>query len=381
MSAGAAGFALVSGDFVKTGGMDRANYALASYLARHGRPVHLVAHRADADLFGQGEVTLHRVPKPLNSYLLGEPLLALWGRRWAARVAAAGGRVVVNGGNCGWGDVNWVHYVHAAWPPRGTGGLSRRLKRQYAHRTAIVAERRSLRRARVVVANSERTRGVLLDRMGLPPERVHTVYYGTDPARFRPATADERLAARARMGWHDERPAVAFVGALGDLRKGLDTVLNAWQTLSRGDGWDARLVVAGAGPGLDRLRAGAADRGDSVEFLGFRRDVPDVLRACDALVSPTRYEAYGLNVHEALCCALPALVSRSAGVAERYPAELEGLLLPDPEDPTDLARRLLAWRDGRSRMAPAVAALSDRLRAWTWDDMAAEFLRIIEASG
>jgi glycosyltransferase involved in cell wall biosynthesis len=380
VSAEGAGFVLVSGDFVKTGGMDRANYALASYLARRGQPVHLIAHRADVDLFGQGKVTLHRVPKPLNSYLLGEPLLALSGLRWAARVAAAGGRVVVNGGNCAWGDVNWVHYVHAAWSPRGTGNVLRRLKRQYSHCSSLWGERQALRRARVVVANSERTRAVLLDRLALAPERVHTVYYGTDPARFRPATTVERAAARARLGWHDERPSVAFVGALGDLRKGLDTVLDAWRILSRGGGWDARLVVVGAGPGLDRFRAEAAGRGDSVEFLGFRRDVPDVLRGCDALVSPTRYEAYGLNVHEALCCGLPALVSLTAGVAERYPPDLVSLLLPDPEDSSDLARRLRSWRDDRGRLAPAVEALSDRLRATTWDDMAAEFLRIIEGA-
>ena len=48
MSASEAGFALVSGDFVKTGGMDRANYALASYLARQGRAVH-----ASSNWFGR----------------------------------------------------------------------------------------------------------------------------------------------------------------------------------------------------------------------------------------------------------------------------------------------------------------------------------------
>ena len=36
-------FLLVSNDFVTTGGMDRANHALAMYLARKGHPVHLVA--------------------------------------------------------------------------------------------------------------------------------------------------------------------------------------------------------------------------------------------------------------------------------------------------------------------------------------------------
>jgi glycosyltransferase involved in cell wall biosynthesis len=373
-------FALVSGDFVKTGGMDRANYALASYLARLGRSVHLVAHRADADLLGLGTVTHHRVPKPLNSYVLGEPFLDHTGRRWAARVTGQGGRVVVNGGNCVWGDVNWVHYVHAAWAPRSGGSFLRRAKRALTGRRWTAAERRALRRARVVVANSDQTRHALLDRLGLLPECVHTVYYGSDPTRFRPPTGPERDEARARLGWAGDRPVVAFVGALGDLRKGLDTVLAAWEILSKRPGWDAKLVVIGAGMSPAQAREESLRLGGAVEFLGFRRDMPDLLRGCDALVSPTRYEAYGLNVHEALCCGLPALVSRSAGVAERYPAELADLLIPDPDDATDLAGRLRAWRDDRHRLMAAVSALSARLRAETWDDMAARFLQVIGPS-
>jgi glycosyltransferase involved in cell wall biosynthesis len=289
----------------------------------------------------------------------------------------AGARVVVNGGNCDWGDINWVHYVHAAWSPPPSGGPLRRLQAAYARRAALAAERASVRRARVVVADSERTRRDVITLLDVPPERVHTVYYGTDPARFRPPTPAERAAARDRLGWDDDRPALAFVGALGDLRKGLDTLLAAWRRLVAGGGWDARLVVVGSGAALGGLKEQARDLGGSVEFLGFRRDVPEVLRACDALASPVRYEAYGLNVHEALCCGLPALVSRSAGVAERYPPELDDLLIPDPDDPSDLAARLRLWRDHRARFAAAAAALSDRLRASTWDDMAARFLRVI----
>ncbi|MDK2408772.1 glycosyltransferase [Aphanizomenon sp. PH219] len=54
-----------------------------------------------------------------------------------------------------------------------------------------------------------------------------------------------------------------------------------------------------------------------INFLGFRADVPNLLRAADCLVAPTRYEAYDLGVHEALCCGLPAIVSADAGVDER----------------------------------------------------------------
>jgi glycosyltransferase involved in cell wall biosynthesis len=132
-------------------------------------------------------------------------------------------------------------------------------------------------------------------------------------------------------------------------------------------------VVVGAGPALEGWRHAAAALGDSVEFLGFRADVPEVLRACDALLSPTRYEAYGLNVHEALCCGLPALVSRSAGVAERYPTELDDLLIPDPDDATDLAARLRRWRERNGHLSAVLAGFSARLRSWTWDHMAEQF--------
>src|SRR5262245_51363851 len=58
-------YLLVSGDFTTWGGMDRANYALADYLARQGNEVHLVAHRVAPGLSERPNVIFHRVPKIL----------------------------------------------------------------------------------------------------------------------------------------------------------------------------------------------------------------------------------------------------------------------------------------------------------------------------
>ena len=101
----------------------------------------------------------------------------------------------------------------------------------------------------------------------------------------------------------------------------------------------------GKGASRGKLKRMYRDLKSSVVFLGFRRDVPDILHACDALVSPTRYEAYGLNVHEAICCGLPAMVSALAGIAERYPKALEDLLIPDPENVQDIAERIRACEE------------------------------------
>jgi glycosyltransferase involved in cell wall biosynthesis len=375
-------YLLVSGDFVPTGGMDRANLALACGLAGRGHHVHLVTHRADAELTNRLNVTVHRVPKPVGSYFLGEPLLRWAGRRWARRIAGQGGRVLVNGGNCFFGDVNWVHYVHAADRSPVRGGPLRRFKAWWTRRSGRAAERRALRQARFVLANSDRTRRDLLELLDLPSDRVRTVYYGTDPDRFRPISAEERLRIRRGEGWPESRPVAVFVGGLGDRRKGFDRLFAAWRRLCLGE-WDVDLVVIGSGAELPAWQARAEGAGltDRIRFLGFRRDVPDLLPACDLLVAPTRYEAYGLGVHEALCCGIPALVSRTAGVAEHYPAELADFLLDDPEDDVDLARRLLRWRTGGRNVHTTLAALTERLRGRTWDVMVAEMLGLLESGG
>jgi glycosyltransferase involved in cell wall biosynthesis len=359
--------------------MDRANFGLASYLARSGHPVELVTHRADPDLAGRPGVTVRRAARPLGSYLLGHWPLARAGRRAAGAMRAAGGRVVVNGGNLPFPDVNWVHYVHAAHRPAAAAGLLRRVKTRLAYPLDRRDERRAFRLARVVVCNSDRTRRDATELVGADPARTRVVYYGSDPDRFYPAPDAERAELRARLGWPVDRPVVLFVGALGDRRKGFDTLFAAWSGLCRSADWDAVLAVVGTGAALPGWRAEAsrAGLGDRVRFLGFRSDVPDLLRAADAVASPTRYEAYGLAVHEALCCGLPAFVSAGAGVAERYPPELAGLLLPDPDDAADLAGRLRRWRDDPAAARDRVRPLSAVLRSYTWDDMARDFLRAI----
>lgn len=369
---------LVTGDFVRTGGMDAANLGLARYLTRFGVPLHLVAHRVAPQLASAGNVHVHRVPRPVGSSLLGAPLLDYIGRRWAHRVLDQGGRVVVNGANCNAEDVSWVHYIHAAFRAVPDGGVLRRTKTRVSGWVYRSQEWERIRRARVVVANSERTRTDLIERLGVRAERVRVVYYGIEPERFRPGTAEERAEVRQELGVATGAPLIAFVGALGDRRKGFDVLFDAWSLLVA-KGWEGTLAVIGRGVELERWRsrAAAAGRDLGIRFLGFRDDVDRLLRGCDAMVSPTRYEAYGLGIHEALCCGLPALVSARAGVAERYPFDLRPLLIPDPESPAEVAQALERWRGAMGRWRSRALELSTELRVYSWDEMARRFLEAI----
>ena len=372
---GARPWLLVSAAFLKTGGQDRANFALASFLARQGERVHIVAHKIADDVGAYSHVIGHRVPRPLNSDLLGEPLLQRQGVRWARRLTDRP-RVVVNGGNCAWPDVNWVHYVHAAYDRADEGGAARGMRMRLSHRHWLKDERRALLKARVVIANSQRTRLDLIDRVGVSADRIRVIYYGIDASEFRPPQDGERRLTRADLGWPTDRPVFLFIGGLGDRRKGFDTLFRAWEIVSRDSRSSPLLAVIGRGALLPewRRRVTSANLDHGVTFLGFRNDVPRLIRAADALVAPTRYEAYGLGVHEALCCGLPAIVSADAGVAERYPPESQRLLLPDAENAHDLAARIEACLTLPATVAASIAAFSASLRARSWDDMARDIV-------
>jgi glycosyltransferase involved in cell wall biosynthesis len=366
--------------------MDRANYELAWHLAeRVGASVHLVSFFVAAPLSEHPNVTWHKVSKPLDMYLLAAPLLAREGRRVAKLLSEKqGARVVVNGGNCLWPDVNWVHAVHAAWNNRHAHApLGFRLRADWAKRAARRAEHRSLQSARVVFTNSERARQQVIDHAGLEPERVHAVYYGIDADVFHPGSMQEREAARRNLVWPSSRPVVAFIGTLGhDRNKGFDVLFAAWELLCRDSAWDVDLVALGAGAEVElwRQRAASAKLQERVRMMGFTKDVRSVLTAADALVSPTHYDAYGLGVQEALCCGLPAFVTCSAGVAERYPEELSDLLLSDPPEASDLARRLQLWRANMEDYGARVAEFGARLRRRTWADMSAEIYELMTGS-
>lgn len=375
-------YLLVTGDFKKTGGMDRANYALAHYLAHQGYPVHLVAHTAASELLTYDNVAFYPVPKPLNSYLLGSFGLNRTGQAIARSVSAQGGRVIVNGGNCNWHDINWVLHVHAAdglYPP---SGVLQRWKRYIDYQLALRDERRIVPQATLVLTECDRNRVDIIERLKVPEANVKRVYLGIDAERFKPLPAHERQRVRQSLSLPGDRPLILFVGALGNRRKGFDVLFQAWQRLNPMPTWDAMLVVVGRGGEAMtwQQRAIATGMETTMTFLGFVPQLAELMAACDLLVLPSRYEGYALVAQEALCCGIPALVSLASGIAERYPATLSHLLLPDPENVTDLVERLLHWRGAIATIQAHIQPFATELRQFTWNHMAQHIIQHIEAS-
>jgi glycosyltransferase involved in cell wall biosynthesis len=372
---------LATGDFTTLGGMDRANHALAAYLSRTGRTVHLVAHRVAPDLRGAPGVRVHEVPRPAGAHLAGAPLLAREARRQAAALRG-GAHVLMNGGNGAIGVPTWIHYLHAAYRPEAAGPPRSRLAAWAGRRYYLRRERAAIAAAPLVICNSGRTAADVQRHYGVPDLRIRVIYYGSDPAAFGPVDPPARAQARRALGVADGRRAAVFIGALGDRRKGFDLVMDAWRALAADPAWDVDLLVAGEGAEAAawQARAAAAGLDGRVRFLGFRRDIASVVAAADVLVHPARYEAYGLGVHEAICRGVPSIVTSGSGVAERLPPTLGSLVLSSPPRADALATSLRAWRSAAEDWTARVAPVGAALRARTWDHMAAEIVAAMEAA-
>lgn len=370
---------LVSTWINQTAGQGRAVFALAEYLIQNDIPLHLVGSEIDPSFESNPTVTIHRSPTVRGADVLGNLLLRRHGRRIARNVCDRHprARVVVNGGNCGWADINWVHYLHHAWRPNPVGAPRWYRAKEYAVGALYRRlERSTIRSARIVITNSDRTTTDVIERLNVAAKHVHTVYYGTDPS-WSPPDDEERELARKNLQLSGSRPTVVFVGGFGyDLRKGFDVLLKAWTILCRDAAWDADLLMAGSGRAagvfqIDVDRAGLSER---IRLLGFVQHVDKLLAAADLLVSPVRYEPFGLNVQEAVVRGVPAMVTEVAGVAERYPAALKDFVLSDADNVAELVTKLRKWRANilvaRGRFEP----FGEELRRRRWEDMAREFV-------
>ncbi len=265
---------------------------------------------------------------------LAESLLSRKGLTVAAEVTAAepGARVIVNGGNCPWPDINWVHAVHACWHVHDEGAPAwLKVKHRAVKAIARRQERAALRLARTVIANSQATKRAVIETGLAEASKVHAVVprdglvVGRSDGRRARSSADRLPYPRRRSRRCVRR--CPWLRSQQGIRRRLEA--RGSELVTAGD-CRGTLLVAGGGGRLPfwRREATRAGLGDRVRFLGHTARVREVLAAADLLVSPVRYEAYGMNVHEALCRGAAVIVSGAAGIVERFDDDFEDALLP-----------------------------------------------------
>ena len=164
--------------------------------------------------------------------------------------------------------------------------------------------------ADAIFVSSDFARGTLLE-IGVSPEVIHVIPYGSDIKRFVP---DETQRQEGRVRF-------LFVGLIGQ-RKGVKYLLEAYKKL---DLRQAELelvgVVLGSGAGL-RQYADCFVHTPSVPH----QEIHTVYQRADVFVMPTLHESGVLAIHEALASGLPVITTPNAGSIVRD--GVEGFLVP-----------------------------------------------------
>jgi len=181
------------------------------------------------------------------------------------------------------------------------------------------------------IANSEATRLTLLASASwLEHSAIEVIYNGMDVERF-------ASAKRADLGLPASAFVIGFVGRL-ERRKGLIDLANAWDRVARAIP-SAHLAIVGKGPDEAEARQVLRDA-PRVSWLGYRADVPSVLKAMDILAVPSHWEGFGFTAAEAMAAGVPVVAANSSSLPEIIDDGITGRLTP-PRDPESLAKVLI----------------------------------------
>lgn len=361
--------AIVTHNVIRGDGQSRVSYEIARHALKQGVPVTLLADAAAPELQSAGANWIPVQPQMRRPHLFKVRQFAALADKAIDRLKGdtiqAFGYVLTRPHH-----VNNSQFVHGAWgrSPVHTARIRHDLYGAYQRLYTSLNtrwEQQAYRQARVVVPSSRRIEQQLCE-INVTPSKMKVILNGVDLQEFYPGRAD-----RTALGLPLNIPLALFAGDIRTPRKNLDTVLKA---------------VAGV-PGVHLAVVGAVSRSpypamaarlgltDRVHFLDFRRDIPDIMRASDLFVFPSRYEACSLVILEALASGLPVITAETAGGAEIVTPDC-GIVLTDPNDRAALVnglQRIVHNSELRSAMGQAARQVAEK---HSWTEMADAYLRV-----
>lgn len=231
----------------------------------------------------------------------------------------------------------------------------------------------------LLLAISEAARKDVMDRLGVPADRVVNIYAAAD-AIFRPLAAP-RDAYRDRLQeWGITRKYVLYTGN-GDFRKNVKGVLDAFARLPAAVRKNYQLVLNQGDTRRVREewlpRYGFTD--DEVVITGYVSDAELVilLNCCELFVFPSLYEGFGLPVLEAMACGAPVIGGDNSSIRELIKEPDARFEARDASVISQCMLRALTEHDFRSRLREQGR---QRAKDFSWDRSAQQALDAIEAA-
>jgi glycosyltransferase involved in cell wall biosynthesis len=169
-------------------------------------------------------------------------------------------------------------------------------------------ERHGMEKADMVIAVSNLTRNIVIEKYGINPDKVVTAYNAVEPS--------DKPNLHYQRGVREK--VVTFLGRV-TFQKGPDYFVEAARKVLDKDP-NIRFVMAGSGDMLHKIikRVAELKMGDRFHFAGFLKgdDVDRMFGLSDVFVMPSVSEPFGIVPLEAMRSNVPVVISKQSGVAE-----------------------------------------------------------------
>ncbi|MDB4561920.1 glycosyltransferase family 4 protein [bacterium] len=208
---------------------------------------------------------------------------------------------------------------------------------------------------------------------GVSDERMTLAWLTSNTERIQCYCKANRADARLRLAEQDDIPtqalAVAFIGRL-EWIKGVDLLIDAYRRISSER--ERALLIVGSGSMAPHLRD-LGDEDSTIKFLGRREgdSLLDVYAAADIVVVPSRVEAWGLVVGEALASGSAVIVSDQCGAAEDLVQSTDAGLVFRMDEPNSLKDELQRLFESEALVQQCIRNAKHVASSWSTKDWAA----------
>jgi glycosyltransferase involved in cell wall biosynthesis len=170
-------------------------------------------------------------------------------------------------------------------------------------------EREGMQAADKVIAVSNLTRKIIIERYGIHPDKVVTVHNSVEPVT---------LPDEFKLNKGFDEKIVTFLGRV-TFQKGPDYFIEAAKKVIDRDP-NVRFVMAGSGDMLNKMIRRVAKLGIATKFhfAGFLKgqEVYEMFSMSDVYVMPSVSEPFGISPLEAMMSDVPVIISKQSGVSE-----------------------------------------------------------------
>ncbi len=233
-------------------------------------------------------------------------------------------------------------------------------KHLWKGRLYLMMERWLSRSTDMRICVSDDIARIRVNREGTPEGKITVIPNSVDPAPFRGAVKG-RAAVMAEFGWDVEDPLIVTVGRLV-VAKAYPSLVEAIYFL-KDEFPGVRCLIAGDGPCRGEIEDAVGRFGisDNVSLPGARRDIPDLLSACDVFVLSSVREGLPVSLLEAMASGCAIAATNAGGIPETV-RDGESALLVSPGEPRTLAGaigRLLGSRELGTRFGENASRIID----------------------